>query len=121
MPGVPARAPILKVLILLTCYALEAARDCKLSNCETVQAIIGAFEQDDGHLLMDQRKRTMAFVVSNTRVPLGAVTTLRVVDGVMHWIASVVAWNEARITRNVLLSLSAEQLDDIGLTRAELI
>jgi len=37
----------------------------------------------------------------------------------MHWIASVVAWNEARITRNVLLSLSAEQLDDIGLTRAE--
>ena len=61
----------------------------------------------------------MAFVVSNTRVPLGAVTTLRVVDGVMHLIASIVAWNEARITRNVLLSLSAEQLDDIGLTRAE--
>lgn len=63
----------------------------------------------------------MAFVVSNTRVPLGAVTTLRIVDSVLYLTHSFVAWNEARMTRNVLLNLSVEQLDDIGLTRADLI
>lgn len=35
-------------------------------------------------------------------------------------IAAVVAWNEARVTRNALASLSDRELDDIGLSRADI-
>ncbi len=62
----------------------------------------------------------MAFVATNTQAPLGAVTTLRVVDSILNLKNSVVAWNEARVTHKVLSRLSAEQLQDIGLTRADL-
>ena len=62
----------------------------------------------------------MAFVVTNTQAPLGAVTTLRVVDSILNLKNSVMAWNQARVTHNVLSRLSAEQLQDIGLTRADL-
>lgn len=31
----------------------------------------------------------------------------------------VIAWNDARRTRNSLLNLSAQELDDIGLCRAD--
>jgi uncharacterized protein YjiS (DUF1127 family) len=61
----------------------------------------------------------MANVVVNT-APLGAVATLRVVDVVLNLKHSVVAWNEARETRKVLSRLSDDQLQDIGLTRADL-
>ena len=63
----------------------------------------------------------MAFVAINNQAPLGAVTTLRVVDGAINLIDTFVAWNEARMTRKVLMSLSADQLEDIGLSRAELL
>ncbi|KAE9630844.1 DUF1127 domain-containing protein [Parasedimentitalea maritima] len=62
----------------------------------------------------------MAFVVTNTQAPLGAVATLRVVDSILNVKNSVVAWNEARVTRKLLSRLSSEQLQDIGLTRADL-
>lgn len=61
----------------------------------------------------------MANVAVNT-APLGAVATLRVVDVVLNLKNSVVAWNEARETRKVLSRLSDDQLQDIGLTRADL-
>ncbi|MDW4499515.1 DUF1127 domain-containing protein [Sulfitobacter sp. D35] len=35
-------------------------------------------------------------------------------------IASVIAWNDARVTRNVLSALSDRELDDIGLTRGDI-
>ena len=34
--------------------------------------------------------------------------------------ASIVSWNDARVTRNALAKLSDRELDDIGLTRADL-
>ncbi|MCI5095670.1 MAG: DUF1127 domain-containing protein [Rhodobacteraceae bacterium] len=61
----------------------------------------------------------MANAAVNT-APLGAVATLRVVDAVLNLKNSVVAWNEARETRKVLSRLSDDQLQDIGLTRADL-
>ncbi len=33
---------------------------------------------------------------------------------------SVVAWNDARVTRNALSSLSDRELDDIGLVRGDI-
>ena len=62
----------------------------------------------------------MAYATANTQAPLGAVATLRVVDSVLNLKNSVVAWNEARVTRKILSRLSAEQLQDIGLTRDDL-
>jgi uncharacterized protein YjiS (DUF1127 family) len=57
---------------------------------------------------------------ANTHAPAGAVATLRVVDTILNLKNSVVAWNEARVTRKILARLSDNQLQDIGLTRADL-
>ncbi|NRB18209.1 MAG: DUF1127 domain-containing protein [Rhodobacteraceae bacterium] len=62
----------------------------------------------------------MAYVAANTQAPLGAVATLRIVDSILELKNSVFAWNEARVTRKLLLRLSRDQLQDIGLTRADL-
>jgi len=62
----------------------------------------------------------MAFAVTNTQAPLGAVATLRVVDSIFNLKNSAVTWNEARVTRKLLSRLSTEQLQDVGLTRADL-
>ncbi len=35
-------------------------------------------------------------------------------------IASIVSWNDARVTRNALSSLSDRELDDIGLCRGDI-
>lgn len=61
----------------------------------------------------------MANVATNT-VPFGAVATLRVVNAFVSVKESITEWNEARITRKALSSLSDEMLSDIGLSRAEI-
>ena len=61
----------------------------------------------------------MSVVATNTQVPLGAVAILRVVDSFLNLQNSAVVWNEARVTRKALSRLSAQQLEDIGLTRAD--
>ncbi|GFE51482.1 hypothetical protein So717_32350 [Roseobacter cerasinus] len=35
-------------------------------------------------------------------------------------VAAVVAWNDARVTRNALASLTDRELEDIGLSRADI-
>ena len=35
------------------------------------------------------------------------------------FVATVVAWNDARVTRNELRKLSDHELDDLGLTRGD--
>ena len=62
----------------------------------------------------------MAFAVTNTQAPLGAVAILRVVDSILDLKNSAVAWDQARVTRRILSRLSAEQLQDIGQTRADI-
>jgi uncharacterized protein YjiS (DUF1127 family) len=34
--------------------------------------------------------------------------------------ASIIAWNDARVTRNALSGLTDRELDDIGLSRADI-
>ncbi|SHE31546.1 protein of unknown function [Ruegeria intermedia] len=57
---------------------------------------------------------------ANIHAPLGAATILRVVDAFIRVYDSVVEWNTSRKTRKLLSRLSDEQLDDIGLTRADI-
>lgn len=62
----------------------------------------------------------MTTVTMTPAAPFGAITTHRAVSAVMNVIATVRAWNETRRTVAVLRSLNADQLEDIGLTRADI-
>ncbi|MFS4581650.1 DUF1127 domain-containing protein [Phaeobacter sp. C3_T13_0] len=57
---------------------------------------------------------------ANIHAPLGAVSVLRLVDAVYNAKSMILSWKEARTTRNALSELSDTQLEDIGLTRADI-
>ncbi|KIC18203.1 MULTISPECIES: DUF1127 domain-containing protein [unclassified Leisingera] len=57
---------------------------------------------------------------ANIHAPLGAVTVLRVVDAMTNVKTSIVEWYEARETRKALARLTDAQLDDIGMSRADI-
>ncbi len=44
----------------------------------------------------------------------------RIGTAIASAIASVILWNDARVTRNALSGLSDRQLDDIGLVRGDI-
>ena len=44
----------------------------------------------------------------------------RIGDALNTVIATVVAWNDARVTRNALAKLSDRELEDIGLVRGDI-
>ena len=53
---------------------------------------------------------------ANLHAPLGAVSILHIVDGILKLKTTLAEWNESRVTRKELNKLSARQLEDIGLT-----
>ena len=62
----------------------------------------------------------MATTDTRTAVaPFGAITAHRVVTALSGLVATLRAWNDTRRTIAVLRTLSADQLDDIGLTPAD--
>ncbi|MGA0715005.1 MAG: DUF1127 domain-containing protein [Gemmobacter sp.] len=60
--------------------------------------------------------------IIETSRPFGATPSLvrRLVAGMSDIFAAVADWNEARLTRQALSRLSDRELDDIGLSRAEI-
>lgn len=44
----------------------------------------------------------------------------RLSDTIANLFGTIAAWNDARMTRNALAKLSDRELDDIGLTRADI-
>ncbi|NIZ11794.1 DUF1127 domain-containing protein [Phaeobacter sp. HF9A] len=56
---------------------------------------------------------------NNVIAPAGSVAVLRAVDFFYNLRANLVDWNEARITRKALAELTNAQLEDIGMTRAD--
>ena len=56
---------------------------------------------------------------STTVAPFGAITIHRVISALSGVVEAVQAWDRKRRTVNALRVLSASQLDDIGLTRAD--
>jgi uncharacterized protein YjiS (DUF1127 family) len=62
----------------------------------------------------------MSVYETNRSVPLGAVTTLRVVQMAERAIESFRAWRTARATEEALAELSDSQLADIGIHRGEI-
>ena len=58
--------------------------------------------------------------VTTAAAPFGAITIHRIVTGVMGAAGRVRAWNDYRRTINALRALTPDQLDDIGLTQADI-
>ena len=52
--------------------------------------------------------------------PFGAIATYSVVRFFSNIATDVIAWNDARVTRNALGKLSDRELDDIGLSRGDI-
>jgi uncharacterized protein YjiS (DUF1127 family) len=61
----------------------------------------------------------MANIITTATAPFGAITIHRIVTAVSGVAANLRAWNETRRTLNALRALSPAQLDDIGLSRAD--
>ncbi|MGC1496798.1 MAG: DUF1127 domain-containing protein [Sulfitobacter sp.] len=56
-----------------------------------------------------------------TRPAYGSVLAVsRISSFFANTIANVVAWNDARVTRNALATLTDRELDDIGLIRGDI-
>ena len=62
----------------------------------------------------------MAMFYTQTTNYATASTINRVFSHLGDIVASVVSWNDARVTRNVLSTLTDRELDDIGLTRGDI-
>ena len=61
----------------------------------------------------------MALIDSSRSLSHSAVFAEAVSRGAYRIISSFTEWNDARRTRNALMSLTAAELDDIGLTRGD--
>ena len=61
----------------------------------------------------------MAVIDTNTAAPFGAITVHRVVTALTGAADKVRSWNDTRRTVNALRALTPDQLDDIGLTMAD--
>jgi uncharacterized protein YjiS (DUF1127 family) len=62
----------------------------------------------------------MALFYTPTTNYATASTVNRVFSHLGDIVGSVIAWNDARVTRNALSALSDRELDDIGLTRGNI-
>ena len=74
---------------------------------------------DDGSAVSLEGNAQMA-TTANIHAPLGAASILHVVDAFIRVFDFGVQWNDSRKTRKALYELSDAQLDDIGLTRADI-
>jgi uncharacterized protein YjiS (DUF1127 family) len=52
--------------------------------------------------------------------PFGATSTYQAIQFVTNALTSLKTWNDARVTRKALSTLSDRELDDIGLCRGDI-
>lgn len=58
--------------------------------------------------------------IDSPRVHFASGTNGRIGRVFNRALASIIAWNDARVTRNVLSQLSDRELEDIGLCRGDI-
>jgi len=68
---------------------------------------------------LDKRITSMALATYTRPAPFGAITTLNVVTRFETMLNAFSEWNAARKTRKALTALSDRHLEDIGLTRGD--
>ena len=62
----------------------------------------------------------MATIIATNAAPFGAITTYRAIHAVEAAVSSIKSWNSKRKTYNQLSALTARELDDIGMSRADI-
>lgn len=62
----------------------------------------------------------MAKTITAAAAPFGAITVHRIVTALFGVVDTIRGWNDRRRTLAALRALSADQLDDIGLTRDDI-
>jgi uncharacterized protein YjiS (DUF1127 family) len=62
----------------------------------------------------------MSAIETTRSAPFGATSAYQFIQFVSNMLASVKNWNDARVTRKALSSLSDRELDDIGLCRGDI-
>jgi uncharacterized protein YjiS (DUF1127 family) len=67
-----------------------------------------------------KRMTAMAAFETTRTAPFGAIATYNVVRFFSDIASNVIAWNDARVTRNALGKLTDRELDDIGLSRSDI-
>ena len=59
--------------------------------------------------------------IETTRTPYGTLDLVARISAMLTSLAgSISYWNDVRLTRNTLVSLTDRELDDIGLTRGDI-
>ena len=59
-------------------------------------------------------------LIDDNRQLAGAIFLNRVIRSTYDLLGTLSAWNDARATRKALTALTARELDDIGLSRADI-
>jgi uncharacterized protein YjiS (DUF1127 family) len=62
----------------------------------------------------------MAAFETTRSAPFGATSTYHFIQFISTALATVKDWNDARVTRKALSTLSDRELDDIGLCRGDI-
>lgn len=62
----------------------------------------------------------MAAFETTRTAPFGAIATYNIVRFFSNVANDVIAWNDARVTRNALSKLTDRELNDIGLSRGDI-
>lgn len=62
----------------------------------------------------------MAAFETSRPAHVGTLVGGRLSKTISALVAAVIAWNDARVTRNALARLSDRELDDIGLNRSDI-
>lgn len=79
-----------------------------------------SYLRPESHKPATQSKDMDMAVIDTPRVQLASGANGRIGRFFANALASVIAWNDARVTRNVLSQLTDRELEDIGLCRGDI-
>jgi uncharacterized protein YjiS (DUF1127 family) len=99
--------------------AFQACRFCLLL-CSCSRPICHSTKHIAAKIGSIKRKPAMAAFETTRTAPFGAIATYNVIRFISNVANDVIAWNDARVTRNALGKLSDRELDDIGLSRGDI-
>jgi uncharacterized protein YjiS (DUF1127 family) len=99
-------------------YAVHPSCADKKGTLDAVKVEVTKLETEVPDMAVYENTRTQ--YQAGAMASLIARTAFVAVNGLTHIRETVSAWNDARVTRNMLSALSDRELDDIGLARADI-
>src|SRR5690606_22291839 len=101
-------------------YAIHAYRLCAYLYCRFGRPSLFAAQHQTNPVMTrcHANLRTLQMAVLDTH--RSEITAAPIGLGLSRLVAAFTAWNDARVTRKALSVLSDRELEDIGLTRADI-